>query len=187
MWMVMVLTVGITVAVIRGGSVVHLADIHLARGYLLVLAIGLQVGAAYVPETSREWGLALILLSYLPLLAVTIANRASPGMWMATVGIMMNFTVIALNAGMPVLGEAAEVASGFTNPDLSALGYKHVALDPSTRLPFLADVIPFRIFGIGQVLSLGDVLLALGFGQYLESELRRPVNWHQRRRRKVTI
>ena len=54
---------------------------------------------------------------------------------------------------------------------------KHVPLEEGTRLAFLADVIPLRLAGQGQVLSLGDVFLAVGIGRFLEAELRRPVRW----------
>lgn len=93
----------------------------------------------------------------------------------------MNFSVIALNGGMPVLAEAAEVASGFAPGDpIIAESYKHVVLNRESLLPFLADVIPIRVLNIGQVLSLGDVFLAFGLGRFIEFELRRPVRWFKR-------
>ncbi len=82
---------------------------------------------------------------------------------------------------MPVMAEAAEVASGFTVsvPDLSG-SFKHTILDVGTRLPMLADVIPLRLGTVGQVISLGDVFLAVGLGRYLEQELRRPRRYFKR-------
>src|SRR5690606_35849484 len=96
-------------------------------------------------------------------------------------GVLANLTVIALNGGMPVLAGAAEVASGFTitEPDLSG-SFKHIILDESSRLTFFADVIPLRIAGIGEVISLGDIFLALGLGMFLEHELRRPRRYFRR-------
>ncbi|MFZ8885529.1 MAG: DUF5317 family protein, partial [Steroidobacteraceae bacterium] len=58
----------------------------------------------------------LILLSYLPLIAVVLINREEPGMWIAAIGILMNFTVIALNQGMPVSAEAARLAGAADAP-----------------------------------------------------------------------
>ena len=93
----------------------------------------------------------------------------------------MNFVVIALNGGMPVLAEAAEVASGFApGAPVIAEGFKHVVLNETSRLVFLADVIPIRIANYGQVLSLGDVFLAVGLGRFVEFELRRPIRWFKR-------
>ena len=45
-------------------------------------------------------------------------------------------------------------------------------LDESTRLPFLADIIPLP----GAVLSLGDVFLAIGIGAFLEDQMRKPLS-----------
>jgi hypothetical protein len=64
-------------------------------------------------------------------------------------------------------------------PDLSG-SYKHVLLDSGSRLTAFADVIPLRIAGIGQVISLGDVFLAVGLGRFLEHELRRPRRYFKR-------
>ena len=76
--------------------------------------------------------------------------------------------------------EAAQVAGGFVT-DVSILNdQKHVLLDHTSRLTFLADVIPLRAFGVGQVLSIGDVFLAVGLGAFLESELRKPIHWFKR-------
>jgi hypothetical protein len=102
-------------------------------------------------------------------------------MWIVGLGVLMNFVVIAANGGMPVLAGAAEVASGFTVTDPDLLGtFKHVPLDESSHLTFFADVIPLRFAGIGEVISLGDVFLALGLGVFLEHELRRPRRFFKR-------
>lgn len=121
--------------------------------------------------------MALVLISYLPLLLLVILNRERKGMWLAGLGILMNFSVIAANGGMPVLAEAALAAGGYEGSLQVVYGYKHVPLEASTILSFLADVIPVRLFGQGQVISLGDVLLAVGLGAFLEDELRQPVRW----------
>jgi hypothetical protein len=123
----------------------------------------------------------MILSSFILLMALVLLNRNRTGMWLAGLGVLMNFTVIALNGGMPVLAEAAAVASGFnvTVPDLSG-SFKHTILDESSRLTMLADVIPMRLGTLGQVISLGDVFLAVGLGRFLEQELRRPRRYFKR-------
>jgi len=65
------------------------------------------------------------------------------------------------------------------NPDLSGM-FKHVLLDEGSKLTFFADVIPLRFGGIGEVISLGDIFLALGLGAFLEQELRRPRRYFKR-------
>ena len=123
----------------------------------------------------------MVLFSFVLLMGMVLLNRTKPGMWIVGLGVLMNFIVIALNGGMPVLAGAAEVASGFTvsDPDFSCT-FKLVPLDETSRLTFFADVIPVRLVGIGEVISLGDVFLALGLGVFLEHELRRPRRYFKR-------
>lgn len=180
LWLALVLFVALVVAVFRGGRLTNLADVRLQRWWLLPLGFLLQAATGLFPRNA-SWApgtaTAVILASYLILLFLVVANRDRIGLWLCGVGVLMNFSVIALNAGMPVLAEAATVASGFDGAGLIATNIKHVPLGPGTRLPFLADVIPLRLAGNGQVISLGDVFLAVGLAVFLEYELRRPVRW----------
>jgi hypothetical protein len=183
LWLALVLFIAITVALLRGGRLINLADIRLQFWWLLLLGFGLQAATGFLHDTEQARGVAtaMILVSYLPLLILVLVNRRREGMWLAGLGILMNFSVIALNGGMPVLEGAAVIAgSKAVGAATLPLDFKHVLLDASTRLPFLADVMPVRLFGIGQVISLGDVLLAVGLGRFLEDELRRPVRWFKR-------
>lgn len=179
LWLSLVLFVALAVAVVRGGRLSNLGDIRLRLWLFLPVAFVMQ--AVTVLLSDRGWtatlGFWLILISFLLLLVVIVANRDRPGMWLAGLGVAMNFVVIAVNGGMPVLEAAAVVASGFESGLNVIGGMKHVPLEEGTRLTFLADVIPLRLAGQGQVLSLGDVFLAVGIGRFLEAELRRPVRW----------
>lgn len=179
LWLLLVLFIAIFIAVLRGGRLGNLAEIELRMWYLLVVGFLMQGVTELFPDDaswSRPVGVGLVLLSYLPILATIAANRTKSGMWLAGIGILMNFTVIAANGGMPVLQEAAQVAAASEGTIIIA-DYKHVMLEVGTRLPFLADVIPLRFLGEANVLSLGDVFLAVGLGRFLEAELRRPVRW----------
>lgn len=156
---------------------VNLGDIELRAWWLLFVSLGLQFGTRLLPDEtwSEGVGVAMVLVSFILLMVMVVLNWRKPGMWIAGLGVLMNFVVIAVNGGMPVLAGAAEVASGFTvsEPDLSGT-FKHVLLDETSRLTFFSDVIPIRLVGIGEVISLGDIFLALGLGVFLEHELRRP-------------
>ena len=183
LWMAIVLFLSLAIAVLRGGRLTNLGDIELKAWWLLPLGFALQLATDWLPDADWTHGvaLAMVLVSFGLLMIMVVLNREKSGMWLAGLGVLMNFTVIALNGGMPVLAGAAEVASGFvvSAPDLSD-SYKHVLLDESSRLTFFADVIPLRIATIGQVISLGDVFLAVGLGRFLEHELRRPRRWFKR-------
>lgn len=178
LWLALAMFVALTIAVLRGGRLVNLGDIELRAWWLLFVALGLQLSAGLLPEGARTLGLTMVLLSFGLLMVLVWFNRSKPGIRIAGIGVLMNFTVIAVNGGMPVMPGAAEVASGWTisRPDFSE-SFIHVVLDESSRLTFLADVIPLRLAGIGEVISLGDVFLALGLGVFLEHELRRPRRW----------
>jgi hypothetical protein len=183
LWLAIVLFFALAISMLRGGHLVNLGDIELSAWWLLFIALGLQFGTGWLPDEpwSETAGVLMILGSFLLLMVLVVANRAKPGMWIAGLGVLMNFIVIAVNGGMPVLAGAAEVASGFevSTPDLTGT-YKHILLDEASRLTFLADVIPLRLAGIGEVISLGDIFLALGLGAFLEHELRRPRRWFKK-------
>lgn len=183
LWLAIVLFIALAIAVLRGGRLTNLGDIELRAWWLLLIALALQFGTSFLPDSDWSVGLgvALVLSSFFFLMILVLLNRNRTGMWLAGLGVLMNFTVIALNGGMPVLAEAAEVASGFevTEPDLSG-SFKHVLLDESSRLTVLSDVIPLRLGSLGQVISLGDVFLAVGLGRFLEQELRRPRRYFKR-------
>lgn len=177
LWLALVLFLALVIAVLRGGRLTNLGDIELRSWWLLIVGFGLQAATRLLPR--EDWaetaGLLMVLGSFLLLLVLVIVNRDRPGMWLAGFGVLMNFTVISLNGGMPVLTEAAVVASGFsvTDPDIAG-SFKHVVLGPDTLLPAFGDLIPLRLAGHGQVISLGDVFLAVGLGRFLEHELRKP-------------
>ncbi len=180
LWLAIVLFLAFTIAMLRGGRLINLGDIELNSWWLLPASLGLQLGTRWLPdETWAETvGVVMVLASFVLLMILVTLNRTKPGMWIVGIGVLMNFTVIAINVGMPVLAGAAEVASGFTVEEPDIFGsFKHVLLDETSRLTFFADVIPLRLVGIGEVISLGDIFLALGLGVFLEHELRRPRRW----------
>lgn len=180
LWLAIVLFLALTIAMLRGGRLINLGDIELNSWWLLPASLGLQLGTRWLPDEAwaETAGVVMVLASFVLLMILVTLNRTKPGMWIVAIGVLMNFTVIAINVGMPVLAGAAEVASGFTveEPDISG-SFKHVLLDETSRLTFFADVIPLRLVGIGEVISLGDIFLALGLGVFLEHELRRPRRW----------
>jgi Family of unknown function (DUF5317) len=168
-WILLVFVIALVLGALRGGHLRNLTGIRVTLWWLLPLGFVILAIANFLPTDQHELAVALILISYLPLLMFVLLNRKLSGIWIAGIGILMNFTVIIANAGMPVLTEAAQIVSGST-ADL-ALGAKHVILTTETSLPFLADVIPLP----GAVLSLGDVFLAIGIGVFIEAQMRQPL------------
>ena len=56
LWLAMVLFLSMTIAILRGGRMVNLGDIHLNHWWLLPLGFILQIGAQFVPELGRHLG-----------------------------------------------------------------------------------------------------------------------------------
>ena len=165
-WVVVVLVLSAGVGAARGGRLSNLGDVDTRAWWLLIVGLGLQLAATFIPGSSRPLAVALLLASYLAILAMVWINRNEPGMWIAGIGLFMNFIVIALNGGMPVLPASAELAG--LGSDLTLSG-RHVLLDTSTVAPFLGDIIPLP----GTVISLGDVFLAIGLGVFIEEQMRK--------------
>lgn len=166
--MLLVLAISIIVGWARGGKLRNLTEIRVRLWWLLPLGFILLAASALVPADRHQLAVTLILVSYLPLLLFVWLNRDVTGIWIAGLGILMNYTVIVLNGGMPVLEEAAVIAGGSSS---LALGAKHVIVDSNTLFPFLADIIPLP----GAVLSLGDVFLAIGIASFIEDQMRKPL------------
>ena len=173
-WIGTVVLVSVVLALLRGGKLSTLADLHLSGWWMLALAAAMQVGATFAPDDGTRLPVILVVSSFVPLLAVVWLNRDQQGLWIAGIGILMNFTVIGVNEGMPVLQQAVELTGGTFDP--AALDAKHVVLDDSTRFAFLADIIPFP----GSVISLGDVFLAIGLGVLIEDHMTRPLRLFRR-------
>ena len=166
--MPLVLIIAIAVGLARGGKISNLAEIGVRAWWLLIIGLALLITAAFLPRSMHDLAVVLVVASYLVLLIFMLMHRQMAGIWVAGLGILMNFTVIAVNGGMPVMVEAVEIAFG--SGDMS-LGAKHILLTEETHLAFLADVIPLP-YG---VISLGDVFLAIGLGVFVEDQIRRPV------------
>ncbi|MDQ1437245.1 MAG: hypothetical protein QOK43_874 [Acidimicrobiaceae bacterium] len=98
--------------------------------------------------------------SYLCLLAFALLNLRVPGMGLLAVGLGLNALVVGVNAGMPVhQGDAA-------------LSGKHHAETGSDSLTFLDDRVP--VDPLDEVLSFGDLVLAVGLVVTASSLVRRP-------------
>jgi hypothetical protein len=167
-WILLALVVSLIVGLLRGGKLRNRTEMRVTMWWLLPLGFLVLAASSFVPEDNGDLAVGLVLGSYVPLLLFVWLNRNLTGIWIAGIGILMNFTVIAANGGMPVLLEAARLAGETGDLVFDA---KHVLLDESTRIPFLADIIPLP----GAVLSLGDVFLAIGVAVFLEDQTRQPL------------
>jgi hypothetical protein len=129
----------------------------------------IQVGSMYFYKDTPViswWFSLLILLSYLLLSVGAWLNRNLPGFKLFSIGMFLNFLVIASNGGrMPVSSKALEQANLSHYIDILETGYKkHQLMNDATILPFLGDVIPlhFPYALMNMVVSVGDLFITLG-------------------------
>jgi hypothetical protein len=101
-----------------------------------------------------------LALSYLVLLVFAAANLRVPGFGLLFVGLALNAAVVVANGAMPV------------HADVAGLSGKHRLERPGDRLAFLDDRLDVR--PLGEVLSFGDVVLAVGLTVVAAALVRRP-------------
>jgi MFS family permease len=160
----------LVVGAMAGGGLPRLADLRLRWSYLLLGALLLRVLAGLIRQTEigadipvgwafiGAYGLVFIWLW---------GNWRVPGLQIASVGIAANMVAVLINAGQMPIWAAAFFAAGFTEADIANDPF-HFLLETGTVADFVAsgglfgDVIPLPVPLIRDVVSIGDVLLALG-------------------------
>ncbi|MET9270562.1 DUF5317 domain-containing protein [Kribbella sp. NPDC003557] len=157
--LVMVLAAGAALA--TGGRFGRLAANTLTGvHWLAAAAIGQLLGSLF-GGTAYPVG----LLGSAVCIAVFLRmNLRHPGVGLLALGFFGNAVVVALNGAMPVsldaLARAGVGDAVLTDP-------RHEVSDAATRLPWLGDVVPVALPGLGQAVSPGDVLIAAGAGLLL--------------------
>lgn len=142
---------GLAAGLARGGSLLRLSDLHVRWWPVLAAAVALRLAAGLFGDLA----VVAYLVAFGGIVAVAVVNRALPGAWLIAAGATLNLIAVAANGAMPVSADAiAAVGGSFPRDRL------HSALDASSRLPFLTDILPFPV--VNTAYSVGDVLIAIG-------------------------
>lgn len=152
-----------------GGRLRVLGGVRLRQGWAGLAGVALQ----FLPLSGTAGFLAL-MASFALLMFVAIANVRLPGFALVTVGLCMNFLVIAVNQGMPVTRQAL-MASGQadTLEELRAgAGSKHHLATDDDHLLFLADGIGIPA-PLSQAVSVGDIVAYAGATWFVVAGMRR--------------
>ena len=160
---------GLGIGLLAGGRLSRLGSRSLRLWPLLMGGLGAQLLSA---EVGGGASFALLVASYALLAGFAAANVVVVGMWLVGLGIGLNLVVIGLNGGMPVR-ESALRAAGALDPDVPVeleSASKHHLERPSDRLVALGDIIPVR--PLGEVVSFGDVVMAVGVADVVVNLLR---------------
>ncbi|MFF0264081.1 DUF5317 domain-containing protein [Kribbella sp. NPDC004536] len=157
--LVMVLAAGAALA--TGGRFGNLAG-NTVTGvhWLAAAAIGQLLGSLF-GGTAYPVGLigsAVCIAVFLRM------NLQHPGVGLLALGFFSNALVVALNGAMPVSLRALQRAGV---GDASITDARHELSHATTHLPWLGDVVPVALPGLGQAISPGDVLIAAGAGLLL--------------------
>jgi len=159
----LVMTLAAAVALATGGRFARLADNSLTGVHWLAAAAIGQLLGSVLAGTAYPVGLigsAVCIAVFLRL------NLSHPGVGLLALGFFANAVVVALNGAMPVSAHALARA-GLDNSVVSDA--RHELSDAATHLPWLGDVVPVALPGLGQAVSPGDVLIAAGAGLLLYS------------------
>jgi DHA3 family macrolide efflux protein-like MFS transporter len=169
------IALGLIAGLLAGGRLSHLGDVRLRWAALIFSAVILRFGEEIalsrgVPFAS-ELRVPLYALSFAVLAAGLWVNRRFPGLLLAFVGVAFNGVAIVLNGGyMPVWVPSLDVA-GLTTADVNPA--LHTLLTPPIDERFLValgplvDIIPVPLPIIRNVVSMGDVFIALGLALFL--------------------
>jgi hypothetical protein len=160
-----VIALAVVAGLTAGGSIHRFAELRL-RWWLLA-PIGFALQGVPLPDGRHGGDLVIRMLvfgaSYVLVVAFAIRNRRIAAVPLIVAGLLLNGLVVTANGGMPV-SRSALVASGQADVVQLLLqdeGEKHHLLGPDDELTPLGDVIAVPP-PIGQVVSVGDVLVYAG-------------------------
>jgi hypothetical protein len=152
----------------RGGSLKGLASMRLKGGWLFPILLVIEICVFLL---QNKFSVISFLSNYIFLAVYIIGliflgiNRHNQGFLLIFIGVLLNFIVMALNGGrMPVSVEAAQfLGREYIELLQTGLYAKHTAINESTLLPFLGDIIPLsEPYPRDQVISIGDVVMNVG-------------------------
>ena len=156
----------LVVGLIRHGRISNLIRIPFRGAYAFAIPLALFAIASYLTHHTSDPSLAVLgtratnILQYLVLLTAIGLNLHIREMKIMGIGAFSNFLTLAVNGGVMPISLWAARASG-VYPFLARTKLvRHAIMTPDSRLRPLTDIIP--VPGFHTVLSLGDVVLAVG-------------------------
>lgn len=157
---------------LTGGRLMRLVDLPLRAGWAALAALGLQVLiTTWAPADSVELLKGLHLATYALAVVYIVANAGITGLPVLALGAALNLAAITANGGVMPASEAAMRIAGLGASD----DFANSAPVADPQLLFLGDVIPIPgPWPLGNVVSVGDLLIMLGLLVVLHSACRAP-------------
>lgn len=165
----LIVTLVIVIALLRGGSLSNFKDLRLRWIPLVIGAFALQL-LIFTPFLSASLisvgTQALYVLSMALLTIWVAANWRIPGMALMAAGLLMNLAAIVANGGhMPVSPASARYAGTFAQYSAQGVPVANnsIATDSQVHLWLLTDIIPLpKEIPFANVFSIGDIVLTVG-------------------------
>jgi hypothetical protein len=158
----------VVVGLLRKGRLANLGGIPFRGAYAFAIPLVFFIAATILTYHTHNEQLirltvrTLNVLLYVVLLGLIAINLHIREMKLMGIGTFLNFLALTANGGtMPVSRWAAKTA-GMLDYLEHMDAARHVIMTPETRLKPLVDLIPIAVPRLTTVLSIGDVLLAIG-------------------------
>ena len=165
-----VLLCAVVTGYVGGGRLDGLAELHLRRRLLVVIAFAAQLAGSVAGDLA--WGIGVIV-SAVAMGGFLLANRGLRGMGLVALGLAANALVISLNGAMPVSADASGRAGLSTQSLLRGTDPRHELAGSATRLHWLGDTIPVLVPVRPDVASPGDLLVLAGLAELVAAGMLR--------------
>ncbi|SCG81958.1 hypothetical protein DW1_0338 [Proteiniborus sp. DW1] len=162
---------------IRGGKVSRLSNLEFKRVWVFVLALIIQVGVILFAVNGNEFALKYIreinAISYVLLFAGFVINAKQRVLITMLLGMLMNVLVMFSNGWQTPISIDGLTLAGYEELAKLTLSGKlafYTPLSETTKYGFLSKIITIPPpYFFPQVLSIGDVFIALGLFTFVQS------------------
>ena len=161
MFLLLFIAAGLGLGIARAGDVRRLSSQRLRWSGLVLLALGLQIAvfSSFGRERLPSVTALLHIFSYALLAIFAVVNCHHPGFYLMVAGLVSNLAAIWANGGyMPALPQHLESLGVYEEGILN----NSCVIGPGTPLWWLGDVFLLPLPVIGNVFSVGDLLLGVG-------------------------
>jgi hypothetical protein len=164
------LVISLVVGLFRGGRLKGIAQIPIKNTELIFLSFVIRYLPLILHGSLLNWAIRfnwlVVTISYILLLYALTTNLHIKAIGLVALGVILNYLVIFANGWkMPVSLWAVEITrlEGLKELLFDSNYLYHKALDSTTKLRFLADVIPMPPpYPKPRIFSIGDFVMSLG-------------------------
>lgn len=146
-----------------GGRIGSLDEKHISWApYVLVLFVVQAIARGRLGSLLPASGAGRLIwvITSLSICVMLMGDLKRPGIPLVITGFLLNVLIMLANGRMPVLVEASQAARAALAADASS-GFYSLA-NPGSILPALADAIPLQLGRSVQLVSIGDLMVAVG-------------------------